>query len=849
MFAGLRLSKVQRLQLRRLSGLLPYLVLLLALAVTWWRYQEALELTRSDRLAHFEDAAREMVDRIEQRGQRYERVLRGVSGLYPYLADSADVEAFSKYVNNLHIALEYPGITGMGLAQVVSPQVGAATVTSVLRIAPDSPHNLSLLGHDLWSDPHRRIAMSQSLKQNQPILSDYLPDSTTFSGSVNRSDFEIFMPVFVPLPIRKLKLPEGDTHHVGWAFFRLDVSSFVKSVGESAEAGIDIDIFDGEVATLGRPLLYSSDSGAESNQVGPHLFETTRHIKIGGHDWTVKVHSTPHFDASLDFASANRVFRMGIFLGLVVFVILWLLVNAQKRAQQIADSLTRDLQKLGRAIEQSPVATMITDTRGRIEFASASLYEMSGYTAQELMGQSTSIFASGLTPQPIYDDLWATIKAGKVWKGTLQNRKKDGTLYWSSQIISGVTNERGELVNFISEKEDITLRKMAEQELANSEASNLAIMDSIVEGIVVIDRAGFIIAVNQPWRNMTFQNYSIPGEPAASSGVGADFIALCQVGVNFSINEEAIQAREGIKAVLDGRLRHFNLEFASHQSSQLRWVSMSASPMGPNGRGAVIAHADITERKKNETAAITYQEDLEAMVVKRTAELRVLAMQLLQTETRERQAVAADLHDDLGQILAVAKLKLSALTVPGSGEDASHFLKQMKDIENMIDRSSVSVRSLSTQLSPPTLYRHGLNAALEWLAEEMMRTYGLLVNLDLGELALPDEAVSSALFRMVRELLINVWKHGQVHYAKVTMKINPDNHALTVSVADTGAGFEVPAMLKSTTKHSYGLFSIGERLKLIGGTVQIESRLGGGTTVTMVVPSVRLNAELEGAER
>jgi PAS domain S-box-containing protein len=842
-------STLQQVQQRRLMRLLPYLVLLLALAVTWWRYQEALVLVRSDRGAHFEDAARELVDKIEQRGQRYERVLRGVSGLYPYLVDSTDDLAFSKYVDTLDISKEYPGVNGMGMVWIVSPPVDATKVTLVLRIAPDSAHNLSLLGYDPWSDPRRRIAMDRSLQMNQPILSDHLAGPMLAPNAQELPEFEMYMPVFGFSPIRKLKLPGRHSNYVGWAFFTLDVGNFVKSAVESTEVGVGLDIYDGYVATSGQALMYSSDSGAEDHQIGPHLFETTKRIKIGGHGWTVKVHSTPQFEASLDFASANRILRMGALLGLFLFVILWLLVNAQKQARRIADSMTRDLQKLGRAIEQSPAATMITDTQGRIEFASSRLYEISGYTAQELMGQSPSILSSGLTPKRIYDDLWATIKAGKVWKGTLQNRKKDGTIYWASQIISGITNERGDLVSFISAKEDITVQKMAQQELANSQAFNLAIMDSIVEGLVVIDRAGLIMAVNQPWRNMNFQNAAEPSKPAASTDVGSNFLALCQVGVNFSFDEEALQAREGIKAVLDGRLSHFNLEFASHQLSQLRWLSMSASPMGPDGRGAVIAHADITERKKNETAAITYQDDLEAMVVKRTAELRALAMELLQTETRERQAVAADLHDDLGQILAVAKLKLSALTVPGSGMDASHFLRQMKDIENMIDRSSVSVRSLSTQLSPPTLSRHGLNAALEWLAEEMMRTYGLLVKLDLGELALLDEAVSSALFRMVRELLINVWKHGQVHYAKVTMNMDPDSHKLTIRVADAGVGFEVPQMLKSTTKHSYGLFSISERLALIGGTLHIDSHVGGGTTVTMLVPSVKLLAEFEGAER
>jgi len=491
---------------------------------------------------------------------------------------------------------------------------------------------------------------------------------------------------------------------------------------------------------------------------------------------------------------------------------------------------------------------MITTLDGSIVDVNQAFTEITGYSREEALGQSPRILKSGRHSKAYYQQMWRALAQQGVWVGEGWNRRKNGEIYALIQKVSTVRDEQGNAVNYVSLFSDITATKNQQQQLANSQAFNLAIMDSIAEGLVVIDQAGLIIAVNQPWQNMTFQNTIEPSKPMVSGQAGSNFFALCQVGANFSVDEEAIQAREGVKAVLEGRLSHFNFEFASHQASRSRWLSMSASPMGSGDGGAVIAHTDITERKKNEIAAISYQDDLEVMVSKRTNELRALAMELLQTETRERQAVAADLHDDLGQILAVAKLKLSSLSLPGSGVDTSHFLKQLRDVENLIDRCSVSVRSLSTQLSPPALYRQGLTAALEWLAEEMMRTYGLLVELFMGEMEPLDEAVSSALFRMVRELLINVWKHGQVHYAKVTMDMDPDSHTLTIEVADAGAGFEVPSMLKSTANHSYGLFSISERLKLIGGTLHIDSHVGGGTKVTLVVPSGRLRAEFEGAQ-
>ena len=227
-------------------------------------------------------------------------------------------------------------------------------------------------------------------------------------------------------------------------------------------------------------------------------------------------------------------------------------------------------------------------------------------------------------------------------------------------------------------------------------------------------------------------------------------------------------------------------------------------------------------------------QQLEATVAHRTAELRSAATELLQSEAKERRAIASDLHDDLGQNLAVAKLKLSAIDLPqDDSEDGRRCRAQLKEIELMIDRSANSVRSLSTQLSPPVLHQAGLGPALEWLADEMQRHYGLLVNLHAGDITALDETTSNALFRIVRELLINVCKHARVNEACVVVSMDPASSALEVTVTDEGVGFEMAQTLKPSRNNSYGLFSIQQRVSFLGGKLSIDSRAGSGTTVML----------------
>lgn len=131
------------------------------------------------------------------------------------------------------------------------------------------------------------------------------------------------------------------------------------------------------------------------------------------------------------------------------------------------------LQKLSHAVEQSPAATVITDTRGRFEYVNPKFLEITGYTQEELIGKTPALMKSGLTLPDVYEDLWRTILSGREWRGEMQNRRKNGELYWEYEIISPLKNEHGEIVNFIAVKEDFTERRRVEEALQQKHASLL----------------------------------------------------------------------------------------------------------------------------------------------------------------------------------------------------------------------------------------------------------------------------------------------------------------------------------------------------------------------------------------
>jgi light-regulated signal transduction histidine kinase (bacteriophytochrome) len=250
----------------------------------------------------------------------------------------------------------------------------------------------------------------------------------------------------------------------------------------------------------------------------------------------------------------------------------------------------------------------------------------------------------------------------------------------------------------------------------------------------------------------------------------------------------------------------------------------------------VLKSIDNARRERAFEQARAMAEELERRVGERTAQLRSLASDLEAAEDRERRQIARDLHDDLGQTLAAARIRLAALCDDQCGEVQA----KANEVGALIDAASRSIRSLAAQLAPAVLNELGITAALDWLGEEIERTFGLKVSVrDDGRPKPLDQDARSIVYRAARELLINVAKHAGTDAALVESEIRGD--LVVVRVSDHGTGY-APAAASTGSQRGLGLISVRERLSLIGGTAEIGPNPGGGTLGVLTVPLAKNQA-------
>lgn len=247
------------------------------------------------------------------------------------------------------------------------------------------------------------------------------------------------------------------------------------------------------------------------------------------------------------------------------------------------------------------------------------------------------------------------------------------------------------------------------------------------------------------------------------------------------------------------------------------------------GRLAVLR--DVTQQRRTEQE----REALLREVEHRAQQLAALTTELTQAEERERRRLAQLLHDHLQQLLVGARLHVTAVHNQSRGSSTAPILQQ---VMGLLDQSLAASRTLTVELSPPVLHEGTLAQALAWLAGWVQEQHGLTVVTQLDPHAEPaGDDVRILLFQATRELLFNVVKHAHTERAYLAMRL-VEGDRIELEVVDEGVGFAEPAIEDTqTAPGGFGLFSIRERLQLLGGRMEVESALQQGTRVTLYAPA------------
>lgn len=230
--------------------------------------------------------------------------------------------------------------------------------------------------------------------------------------------------------------------------------------------------------------------------------------------------------------------------------------------------------------------------------------------------------------------------------------------------------------------------------------------------------------------------------------------------------------------------------------------------------------SNVMTRKKAERVVKHHQE-----------KLRSLAADMAISEERARRRTAVDLHDGIGQNLAVARMKVGYLLANSDGAN-----EELSQVRSLIDEALRGTRHIIADLSPSILYELGLFPALESLAERFELANDMTcVVVESGEAWSPDYDTRIGMYRAVQEFLNNVARHARAQNVRISLQWTADD--VEIEVSDDGVGFNVEQVMEfSPADSSFGLFSVRETIELLGGTLTVESSRGIGTRIRLCVP-------------
>lgn len=395
-----------------------------------------------------------------------------------------------------------------------------------------------------------------------------------------------------------------------------------------------------------------------------------------------------------------------------------------------------------------------------------------------------------------------------------------------------ILNEERRPQYLLGISEDITERKRAEEALRSSEALLRGVINSLSAHVAVLNAEGTIIAVNRAWERFASAN---DAHNLSAVEVGANYLEECRRAAKRDGQVQEIAT--ALEEIIAGRRAFFRFEYPCHSATEQRWFILSATPLAANSGGLVVAHENITERKRAEEDLRRLNSELEERVATRTAELRDLSAKLLQVQEEERRRIAQELHDDFTQRLAALTLELRDVSGKASAPGAV-LASRLNTLGDAAERLATELQQVAHRLHPSILEHAGLEAAIREHVEEFATRTGLTAEVivrNVPKTVPPDQA--TCLFRVLQESLQNVRKHANA--SNVLIRLLGTEGGLGLCVHDDGRGFETSRGVSS--RKGLGLTSMFERVEMLKGTFRVQTKPGVGTEVHAWVPLEEAN--------
>jgi PAS domain S-box-containing protein len=436
-----------------------------------------------------------------------------------------------------------------------------------------------------------------------------------------------------------------------------------------------------------------------------------------------------------------------------------------------------------------------------VEWVTEAFNRLTGFTVQELAAERGIVRV--IHPEDLSSVLQRLSVLLSGQPGVSEHRiiTKSGDIRWLRDYSCpewDATQSR--VIRIIGAGQDITERKQIEAALKASETRYRTIFAASPDFLYLTDTNGQLLDANPAlldWQGMSLAELQ--------QRHFLDFFA----GEN---REEVVQAFAALQQghpVCGLEVRARNVR------GETREFEVNATPVQEPGSGTVILSMarDTTERRRAEAAVVT------------------LSRQVLEAQETERHRLAYELHDELGQGLTTLKLMLAM----SKGAPAA-VVRRLQDSIKLVDDLLLQVRTLSFDLRPLMLDELGLVPTLDWYVKRQAQRAGFTGHFAADALEpRPHPTIETVCFRIVQEALTNVARHARAQH--VWVEARQHDGSLSLSIRDDGVGFDVPATLERARQGaSLGLLSMEERLRLVGGQMEIVTEPGHGTEIRARFP-------------